>query len=190
MRLITGMSERGYEGFGTEKRTHIDSLKDVEDLYLLASTEKDDMPLLINHKFGYGSEQIYKRVLAGEEISFGGIKRTCDNSYYVYYCGPIDFWDFWVEIDMEDLLSRLGLYDQVYNVMRIAAHHCGWEGDVRSGPFLSVVPTGDCEPEATMIVAFKQDNNGDTMVGCKAPLPIPSMELKWTPNSAESSEDW
>ncbi len=46
----------------------------------------------------------------------------------------------------------------------------GWEGDMRDGPYVSVLPdpAGD---QSLFLVGFKQSNNGLTFIGSQVELP-------------------
>jgi len=103
---------------------------------------------------------------------------------YVYaLVTPIDFWIGWHK--PEDIVSwsegeawssgkiaRWDYFPMLLMAQRIALEHLGWEGDIRKGegPFISLIPSKDsCTGE--IIIAWKQDNNGQTFVASPYALP-------------------
>jgi hypothetical protein len=44
------------------------------------------------------------------------------------------------------------------------AREAGWEGDIREGPFISGLPSDADEPAGRIMIAWKQDNNGETFI--------------------------
>ena len=112
---------------------------------------------------------------------------------YVYaLITPIDFWIGWNKPEdivswcedndfSPDKLARRDYFPMLRRAQRIAYDHLGWEGDIRkgSGPFISLIPSKDgCSGE--IIIAWKQDNNGQTFVASPYALP-------WL---ASRKEDW
>lgn len=100
---------------------------------------------------------------------------------HVYAGGPIDFWNGWqktnevVTYERTELRVPPGLkidrdeYLPFLFAVKELAHDLGWEGDMREGPFVSVLP----DPQtggALLLTAFKQDNNGITFVGSQVEL--------------------
>lgn len=96
---------------------------------------------------------------------------------YVYAINPIDCWSGWFPLD--EFIKRSDKYDyflmeDVYadlsTAMKIAREQHGWEGDVRAGPYIAALPTQESGcPE--ILIAWKQDNNGQTFVASQRKLP-------------------
>lgn len=101
---------------------------------------------------------------------------------HVYAGGPLDFWGGWqnttdvLTYERTDLRLPPGLkIDRddftpfIYSAKEIA-HEMGWEGDMREGPYVSVLPDGE-GGRSLFLVGFKQDNNGTTFIGSEVELP-------------------
>lgn len=96
---------------------------------------------------------------------------------YVYSINPIDCWSGWFPLD--EFIKRMDAYDYwpmeaVYEMlakaMKIAREQHGWEGDVRAGPYIAGLPVQESGcPE--ILIAWKQDNNGQTFVASYQELP-------------------
>ena len=104
---------------------------------------------------------------------------------FAYARAAIDFWPGWLaESEFREQLSREYAPDDAskvwagYQHFRAgameAARKIGWEGDIRSGPFVSGLPTGETADDGHVMIAWKQDNNGDTFVA--APYRLPWLE--------------
>ncbi|MBF0449003.1 MAG: hypothetical protein HQL67_12440 [Magnetococcales bacterium] len=66
-------------------------------------------------------------------------------------------------------MGSAALEELLYRAMHIAARNHGWEGDIRDGPYIAGVPEGEyC---SSVMVAWKQDNNGTTFIGSPVRLP-------------------
>ncbi len=52
------------------------------------------------------------------------------------------------------------------------ARKVGWEGDIREGPFIAGLPTDKGGEDGKVMIAWKQDNNGDTFI-------VSPIRLKW-----------
>jgi hypothetical protein len=99
---------------------------------------------------------------------------------YVYYCAAIDCWDGWVtEAEFIAVGNRPDLMEQTEDLAAFyrfktraffLAKECGWEGDIREGPFVAALPSPG-GIDALYVLAWKQDNNGDTMIASPVPLP-------------------
>lgn len=94
---------------------------------------------------------------------------------------PIDFWRGWLDISQvvqsikEDGGGNID-YQELIMLMVDAfdgASKIDWEGDIREGPYFSVMPTN--EDFCPFIVAWKQNNNGQTFLGAR--VPIYSLEM-------------
>lgn len=90
--------------------------------------------------------------------------------FYVHTTGPIDVFDGmtplsrWIAADPDA--------DRAMWAMRalFALEDSGrWEGDLREGPYIGVLPDPENVSTAPYLVA-KQDNNGTTFVICDKPL--------------------
>jgi hypothetical protein len=96
---------------------------------------------------------------------------------YVYNMEPIDCWDGWTlvkdykfgcgdlpEDERSPFLTKKEFEDLYLKAQKIAKAFYGWDGDVRTGPFISGIPAfpGDCSPQ--ILIGWKQDNNGITFV--------------------------
>jgi hypothetical protein len=98
----------------------------------------------------------------------------------VYCLPPIDFWAGWQKISdvyRIETPDEVGFYEfrdpdewrRLWAQAKPLAQRLGWEGDFREGPFVSVLPTGDCD--CSILIAWKQDNNGTTFVASPYRLP-------------------
>ncbi|PSS59873.1 hypothetical protein C6558_36235 [Ensifer sp. NM-2] len=97
---------------------------------------------------------------------------------FVYKLGPIDFWNGW--LSAADFVAETENVDANYNEETFLpfvekaqdlARGIGWEGDMRSGPFVSALPNPDSGNLSDFILAWKQDNNGTTFVASPYELP-------------------
>lgn len=110
-------------------------------------------------------------------------------SLIVYETGPLDWWagmiplnnfaagefadphaeDTWAPQNTPEGFSKY-INDLLEEAKSLAADVLFYEGDVREGPFLSVLP--DPANQRTLpILAWKQDNNGMTYIATLMPLP-------------------
>ena len=100
----------------------------------------------------------------------------------VYRCEPIDFWFGWQRpgaVFRPDA-SGGGAYfhhlveewPPLWERAKRLARSLGWEGDVREGPFVTVLPPADgaCSP-SPVAIAWKQGNNGATFIATPYRLP-------------------
>jgi hypothetical protein len=99
---------------------------------------------------------------------------------YVYVLSPIDLWTGWSDRETVvpndvDASVREQLRKQVDATLDGALEQfrrrTRWEGDVREGPYFAALPPTDSRPESDLMVAVKQDNNGDVFVWSPHPLP-------------------
>lgn len=94
---------------------------------------------------------------------------------YLYEMYSIDVWRGWVFI--QDALADPDKYDlhlsdleeRVAEVKKLLREHTLWEGD--GNIYLSSIPY---EPEARLVFAIKQANNGTTYIA--SPLPYAHLE--------------
>lgn len=101
----------------------------------------------------------------------------------MYRLSPIDFWDGWLTEEgylrqlMDDACcatANLASYVRQRCRAETMARSCGWGGDMREGPYISALPS-DCEGgSCEVMIAWKQDNNGETFV--YSPYPLPWLE--------------
>ncbi len=102
---------------------------------------------------------------------------------FVYAVPPIDHWPN--THHLSDVLSKLARQDEreaAKVLLQFAdavahAHHSSWEGEIREGPFLLILP-GDIEMEIAGFI-WKQDNNGTTFVVSRVELPYLSEFLEY-----------
>jgi hypothetical protein len=107
---------------------------------------------------------------------------------YVYAIAPIDFWYGWTPLTvvLNDASNRADdrgfeikhreLFD-FWAAAQKRARALGWEGDIRGcfgeldgGPWFAPLPVNN-PGETAFMIAWKQDNNGDTFVASSIPLP-------------------
>ena len=92
---------------------------------------------------------------------------------------PIDFWEGWLTEDQyksqltadDDFgrASTIAEYEELRDEAFELARAKGWEGDIRQGPFIAGIPTGD--HTTGIMIAWKQHNNGTTFIA--SPLKLP-----------------
>lgn len=93
----------------TAHLTRIDSYQMVEDLYFLSGLQKLDLPLYINRDWHPKIHNIYNQMLSGDRAVSGGVRvpRTgYETDFYVYELDPIDDWEGYSHIFLEDLLNE------------------------------------------------------------------------------------
>lgn len=99
----------------------------------------------------------------------------------VYAVMPIDFWNGWQKpsdlfrasgngfgTEWHDPAEWLSMWAKAQEL----AEKAGWEGDIRDGPYVTVLP----EPPGTsglppVVIGWKQGNNGGTFVASPYELP-------------------
>ena len=104
----------------------------------------------------------------------------------VYQVMPIDFWAGWRKpselFGVSDHNHDDGQFHDpaewpnLWKQAQKLATEAGWEGDIREGPYVTVVPDGESGGLSPVIIAWKQDNNGTTFVASPFPLPWVSKE--------------
>lgn len=100
-----------------------------------------------------------------------------NTTMYVYRLDPID--DFHLWMDPTDIFNKTGAddlrsfdeFEEVFDTAKVSAKLIGWDGDIREGPFVSVLPPGGCGEQSLFIIAWKQDNNGTSFVASPYALP-------------------
>jgi hypothetical protein len=102
---------------------------------------------------------------------------------FAYSREPIDFWPGWLtETEFKSQLeSRYesegdqsgawARYGDFRAKAEAAAKKIGWEGDMREGPFVAGLPGRDGEGDGQIMIAWKQDNNGLTLIVSPYKLP-------------------
>jgi len=116
-----------------------------------------------------------------------------NDGMFAYARGPIDFWDGWLTED-EYLTPVKKVYswgpdaqrnDVEYQDLKKAAfklaRKVGWEGDIRpdSGPFVAGLPGDEIGMDGNIMIAWKQDNNGETFI-------VSPFRLQWL----EDGDNW
>jgi len=106
----------------------------------------------------------------------------------VYCTAAIDFWNGWQthadlfqpERDETGPKHPATEWPPLWEKAQELARRVGWEGDIRDGPYRTVLPDekGGLPP---VIIAWKQDNNGITFVASPYRLP-------WLDAECESAE--
>ena len=100
---------------------------------------------------------------------------------HVYRRNPIDFWPGWLTeqeylANLEaryipgDVATKHREYYERLGAAKALARRLGWEGDMREGPYIAGFPGRDGHDDG-IIIAWKQDNNGDTFVVSPEQLP-------------------
>ncbi|MGY4437046.1 hypothetical protein ACVWWO_009523 [Bradyrhizobium sp. F1.13.1] len=94
---------------------------------------------------------------------------------FAYALNPIDHWTGWMTEAQFLAQIRAGYmpvdeagYFAAKNRALDLARSAGWEGDVRQGPFIAGMPSGD---ERHFLIGWKQDNNGTTYIVSPYRLP-------------------
>jgi hypothetical protein len=109
----------------------------------------------------------------------------------LYRLNPIDWWDGWTP--EYDYLRRLFVDEYAdnnrgrvadYVSLRAKAERmalkAGWEGDIRGDDvFVSALPPANGDGAGPLMIAWKQENNGDTFV--YSPWPLPWLETAADP---------
>ena len=93
---------------------------------------------------------------------------------FVYSVGIIDHWSGWQRpedvfktgpADDFEALHDWKDWERLWSEARDLAGRLGWEGDVRQGQFVTVLPNAPDEfSEGAVVIGWKQDNNGATFI--------------------------
>jgi hypothetical protein len=98
---------------------------------------------------------------------------------FVYAIQPIDFWNGWQ--NPSDLF-RVSTHEYstdyhnpaewgpAWTKAKELARQVGWEGDIREGPYVTVLPHSD-GGFPPFVIGWKQENNGDTFIAAPFELP-------------------
>jgi hypothetical protein len=99
----------------------------------------------------------------------------------VYCLAPIDEWigwnhknDVFKEIITEELAYEfrdIEEWNRLWAQASELGRQVGWEGDIREGPYVSMLPNPGGDPQCSVLIAWKQDNNGTTFVASPYRLP-------------------
>ena len=76
---------------------------------------------------------------------------------------------------MPDPATEVAQYKAFREKAFALGHKVGWEGDIREGPFIAGLPTNETGNDGHIMIAWKQDNNGDTFV--VSPFKLPWLEV-------------
>lgn len=111
---------------------------------------------------------------------------------FAYARAAIDFWPGWLAEEQfldqlkaiytsDDAEKATGEYEELKQSAFLLAKKVGWEGDIREGPFVAGLPTDMIANDGKIMIAWKQDNNGDTFV--VSPIKLAWLEIgdygKW-----------
>ena len=103
----------------------------------------------------------------------------------VYSRNPIDFWRGWLT-EKEYINKVIDGFDVVNAFVPVVAYvafrdagmklalKVGWEGDIRGEVMVSALPPLDTGSDDDVMVAWKQDNNGQTFI--VSPFRLPWLE--------------
>jgi len=93
---------------------------------------------------------------------------------FVYDMPPIDWWPAWSDLDQAvaqhggdketQTRARTELERIRDHALREFRDRTSWEGDIIKGPVFAGIPPGDGNPDADVMVAIKQFNNGSVFV--------------------------
>ena len=102
----------------------------------------------------------------------------------VYCLIPIDFWQGWHRpsalFRVADDIINDGIHDpddwkRQWELAQAIATDMGWEGDIREGPYVTVIPDQPGNySDPPILIAWKQDNNGTTFIA--SPFRLPWLE--------------
>ena len=119
---------------------------------------------------------------------------------FVYKLPPIDCWTGWrkpskvfrVQLDVSAPASAEReaweawrsdkSWNKLWAAARSGARRLGWDGDVREGPLVCVLPWHDSESPnlAPVVIGWKQDDDGTTFVASPVRLPWLGAEAQCT----------
>jgi hypothetical protein len=152
--------------------TLIDGYKMVDDLHLLHSIEKKDLSLHINYDWHPKIKERYEIYLSGDrELKKENMvaRIPFNTEYFIYERDPIDFWEGYYLIFLEDLIMQKKWLNLIHHAMSLLNLYSSWEKDVRIGPFIAMLPGNEME-FAHWVVLLKQDNDGTTYIVSRYPL--------------------
>jgi hypothetical protein len=152
-------------------KTKIDGYEMVKDLCDLLSMHKRDLPLHVNRNWHPEIHKMYGKMLSGGEPPYkiGAQEIPSITEYYIYELDPIDDWTGYAQVWLEDMLSVRKWLDLVEHAFKGLKLHSNWEGDIREGPYVAMIP-GTEWFVSPFAVLLKQDNNGTTYCVSKQKL--------------------
>jgi hypothetical protein len=136
----------------------------VEDLYFLSNLQKLELPLYINKEWHPKIRNIYNEMLSGNRAISNTVRipRTgYETDFFVYELEPIDDWEGYPHVFLEDLLEERKWLNLIHHTLKILKENSNWEQDVISGPYISALPGMELT-FSHWVVLLKQDNNGTT----------------------------
>jgi hypothetical protein len=157
-----------------EEGTPISDFNEIIQFPKIISMPEIELPLLVvDPTLSVGLKHIVSKRLSGEIVynpeGYLDYQQIGPWDLYTYECNPQDDWANWGRLFLEDLFNT-HYFKAVNNAVRAVKERHNWEGDLRDTIYISSVPTGDCE--GGLIVALKQDNNGDTYFASPVELKI------------------
>ena len=150
----------------TAHLTSIDDFKMVDDLYYLQGLNKRELPLEINRDWHPKIHDYYKKLLSGEKKLSPGTRihrNIYDYDFYVYVLEPIDDWEGYYHLFLEDLISESKWSNLLYHTFWILRKYSPWQLDVSSGPYVSMLPGTEMN-FSHWVVLVKQEDNGTTFL--------------------------
>ena len=174
--------------------TEITGFKDLKDILFLQEIADSNLPLYINYDFNAAIKKIYNQCLSDgtvKKMLLNKVSIKDDKNFYIYHCGPCDFWNGWAIVFMEDLIERSDLFTFTYSAMSLLEEHTNWELDFRDNLHLTTIPIGDEAGE--WCLAIKQDNNGETFYVCRHKMLIENSDwggLVYTPEGPVKKKGW
>lgn len=159
-------SDFAYNFYLEAKKIPLDGHGMVKDIHHLCGLKKRELPLEINHDWHPAVGDVYKKIISGdvELPEHGQTAGVPDGTqFFIYERDPIDDWQGYRIISMGDIFHYPKWRYLIFHSLNILKLHSYWEGDIREGPFVSMLP-GEEWDFAHWVVLLKQDNNGTTFV--------------------------
>ena len=169
MRLFTKSYDKSeYVGDCGKSFTDYREFLDLEQL--LKIEKEDDIALHMRHEWTDMGSHYLRSMMEGvlkpplfksiyEEDDIKPLDPRSIN-FSIYLIEPIDDFRFYIEIFWEDLFNDEDLCKYVIQGMKKLREKKEWEGDLRNGLYISIIPTEEMRP----VLIVKQDNNGDTFL--------------------------
>lgn len=143
--------------------TPIDGFKMVEDMHYLYGLSERELPLELNRDWHPDIHKLYKKALLGELFLGRNPSTEYTTNFFIYQRDPIDDWEGYFQIFLEDMVHEKKWRNFIYHTFKILNENSNWEKDIRSGPYISMLP-GYEMPFSHWVVLLKQENNGDTFI--------------------------
>ncbi len=86
----------------------------------------------------------------------------------VYHIPPIDIWEGWQEPKDAEWLDDAE-WGPMWAKAQELARKVGWEGDIRTGPYVTVLPFPPGPPP--VVIGWKQSNNGNCFIASPYEMP-------------------